>query len=31
MDVVTGLVHQASGLLAQVTGLAQGLLSSLSL
>jgi hypothetical protein len=31
MDVVSGLVHQASGLLAQASHLASGLLSALPL
>ena len=31
MDIVTGLVHQASGLLAQVSHLASGLLSGLGI
>jgi hypothetical protein len=31
MDVITGLVHQASGLLAQASQLASGLLSGLGI
>lgn len=31
MDMVNGIVHQASGLLAQVSELASGLLSALPL